>query len=55
MAVADDSARASSPGLQGLLADLDSVTLNKASADGLNEECQRPNPTKDERDFLLGQ
>ena len=37
MAVADDSAPASSPGLQSLLADLDSVTLKEASADGLNE------------------
>ena len=55
MAVADDLAPASRPGLQGLLADVDSVILNKASANGLNKECQQPNPKKDERDFLLGQ
>ena len=54
-AVVDDSAPASSQGLQGLLANFDSVIPNEASADGLNEECQRPNPQKDERDFLLGQ
>ena len=55
MAVADDSASASSPGLQGLLVDVDSVILNEASAEGLNKECQQPNPKKDEWDFLLGQ
>ena len=46
-------------GLQGLLSDLDSVTLNEASADGLNETnasgltltiCPGA-----ERDFLVGQ
>ena len=54
-AVADDSAPASSAGLRGLLANLDSVILHEVSADRLNEECQRPHPKKDERDFLLGQ
>ena len=54
-AAADDSAPASSPGLHGPLANLDLAPLSEASADWLNEECQRPNLKKDQWDFLVGQ